>query len=252
MAVAAPDAPCAPETVLTFPYVAFVPVGLLAGAVFASGAACLAGRWATSPRVSWRGRSRCDRCGCRLRPRALVPVLGALARCPGCGARAPGFLPLIEGAAAAAGGALVLDAPGLLAGIATSVVILGLVLAGEWDRRAGEVPVPLSVALLVAAGFAARPPFDLALASAAGAGVAFAFGCLVARLRTLPLPGGADLMVIAALAAWMGPPGLAAAAAGLLAFVVRRWWRGVSAGPAVPALAVTGLLGYALVVLLAR
>jgi leader peptidase (prepilin peptidase)/N-methyltransferase len=187
-----------------------------------------------------RPGSSCPRCGRRLTPLELVPVLSWLVqrgRCRGCGARVSVRYPAVEALTATGFGLLAwrwtpLDHPVAFAFLAAWWT--ALVIATFIDLDVHEIPDVLTLpgtALGLAAAFLWHPapdlpgPTEAALGAAIGAGVLTAInriGALVLRrlrdTRERLWPIGFDQANLAALAGTLGGwlVGLAAAGASLL------------------------------------
>lgn len=193
--------------------------------------------------LAWE-RSRCDACGCVLKPAELVPLASfALQRgaCRGCGARIGSFHPAVEIAA------LVVAGMAVLAGMQGALLWLGCglgwtLLALAWiDLEHFLLPDVLTLPLLLA-GLAAAAWQGAAMDAALGAACGFLgltlVGLVYRRLRGHDGLGGGDAKLLAAGGAWLGLaalPGVLVAAASLgILFALAARRGAISATLAVP------------------
>ncbi len=196
-------------------------LGALAGLVAGSFLATLVLRWPRAERLS--GRSHCDGCGSRLRPRDLVPLLSfalAQGRCRACGAAIDWRHPAIEACAALIGALALLVVPGPagFAGALLGWTLLALlVLDAEhfWLPDALTLPL-LGAGLLLGAG----EPADRLMGAAVGGGALLGLALAYRGLRGREGLGLGDVKLMAALGAWLslgllGPLLLLAALLGL-------------------------------------
>jgi leader peptidase (prepilin peptidase)/N-methyltransferase len=158
------------------------------------------------------GRSACDHCGRRLRPRDLVPFLSYLlsrGRCRYCGESIGLFPVAVEAAAAGvAGWAATATTGGLDVWLAC---LLGwTLLTAAWiDLRTMILPDVLTLPLLLAglvvtAAISPDALADHALAAALGYLVLFGTARAYRRLRGRDGLGLGDAKLLAALGAWLG------------------------------------------------
>ncbi|HEV2303678.1 MAG TPA: prepilin peptidase [Stellaceae bacterium] len=160
--------------------------------------------------LSWT-RSRCEKCGTRLRPRDLVPLfswLAARGRCRYCGEPLGWFYPGVELAALAVAVVSFAVDRGLW-GWLDCVLGWWLLALGWIDLRRLVLPDALNLPLIVA-GLAAAllwSPEDLE-ARALGAVLGYlglaAIALLYRRLRRREGLGGGDPKLFAAAGAWVG------------------------------------------------
>jgi leader peptidase (prepilin peptidase)/N-methyltransferase len=187
------------------------------GACMASFCGLLADRlphaagWRLEPRqgVNLVTPSHCDRCGTRIGPLCLVPVLGWLflrGRCAACGARVPWIYPAAEAAAAAASAALALHFGATAAGAMSQVMLWGCMALAWIDWREAWLPARIAAPMLVL-GLLVSPfspdPADRINGLAAAAG-AMSAAMLWIRWRHGALVSGGDIMFCAMGGAWLG------------------------------------------------
>lgn len=168
--------------------------------------------WRIAPRpgTSLLTPSRCDGCGERVRPLALVPVLGWLlhrGRCPNCGARVPWAYPAAEAATAAVSAYAAWRLGPTAEGVAALCVVWTCAVLAWMDWREAWLPerftVPLLLSGLLLSPFAPDPMDRIqGLALAAGS-ISVALLWLSWRMDQNLFTGG-DVMLIAAGGAWIG------------------------------------------------
>ena len=181
------------DSCVAFFVLGFIPLGL----VLASAAPCLTTRVVLKQSLL-TPRSYCDHCRQSLVRKMLIPVIGWLFACSGCGARGPLFYPLAESLIAVF--CLVAVASGLAPLLALSwlgVHILGLAIA-QHDRLTTRVSLALSVPYCAAAVLLAPSPIAESLVSLALCALAFLIAFVWSSLRKLPFIGGADLLLVLA------------------------------------------------------
>ncbi len=209
----------------------FAVLVLLLGPVLASFFATLADRLPRGLAIT--GFSRCARCGRRLGPGSLIPILSYLlarGRCRACGTAIPTWLFAFELAGLALALQVVLAVGAGWLAIASLLFGQCLLTIAVIDARHYFVPDCLSLPL-VAAGLlvaALEPRLDL-VAHLVGAATGFLFMQSVAwtyrRLRGRDGLGGGDAKLFAAAGAWVAWQGLPlvlliASAGGLLAVLM--------------------------------
>jgi leader peptidase (prepilin peptidase)/N-methyltransferase len=185
-------------------------LALILGAAIGSFLATILIRWPQGRSVVV-GRSACDKCGRRLGPSDLVPILSwslARGRCRACGARIDRRHLAAEMGAAMVGLAAILAHPMPLAAVTALLgwwlfLIAALDLEHEWlpDR----LTLPLLVGGLVAAWGGYGPPLETRLiGAAAGFASLFLIGLAYRSLRGREGLGGGDPKLLAAIGAWLG------------------------------------------------
>ncbi len=200
--------------------------------------------------------SRCDSCGSRIPPLALVPVAGWIAtrgRCETCFEPVPATYPIVEGATATASLVIAALLGPTFAALCACLLLWALVAVSWLDWRERVIPdgatVPLFFAGLLASPFEPDP-------WARGCGGFVAMGCmwvtfkLVSAVKDLDAMAMGDVALAAALGAWVGlcatPAFLLLSCAAYLAYAVPlrmrsgRVW--VPMGPALSAGAMATIL----------
>ena len=195
---------------ITNPGFLFEAAGLVMGAIVGSFLATILIRWPRGESAV-TGRSRCDRCGARLSPLELVPILSfafARGRCRHCGAAIDARHLMIELAAATVGLVALLAHPFPLAFISASLGLWLLLLAMldvEHQWLPDRLTLPLIPLGLLAAWAGFGPPL---IERAAGAAIGWAALVLIAwayrRARGREGLGGGDPKLLAAIGAWVG------------------------------------------------
>ena len=180
-----------------------------------------------------RGRSRCRECGAVLGTKDLLPLAGWIlrrGRCGTCKARIPIEWPLLETGAFGAALWLAIAWPmGPAQWTAAIAVWLALAMVVT-DLRHRILPLSLNAGLLAAGGLSAHLG-GMSLAESLTGGLACA-GCVALsagpqamRVKRWPV-GGGDLILAAAIGAWLGPQwGLGAVGAGAAAAWTGHAWR---------------------------
>lgn len=183
--------------------------GLMLGAIAGSFLATAAIRWPAGRTTG--GRSACDRCGRKLNPVDLVPILGFLirrGRCATCGEPIDRRHFMIEIAAALIGALAFALTPGI-GGITGAIFGWFLLLLGVLDVEHFWLPdraTGLMALTGVAAGAAGAPPFpnDRLIGAAAGFLSLWLIGLVYRLIRKREGLGGGDPKLFGAIGAWLG------------------------------------------------
>lgn len=202
------------------------------GAVVGSFLAAILLRWPRGESVA-AGRSRCDRCGARIRALDLVPLLSFLylrGGCRSCGAEIDRAHPAIELAGVVIGLTAVLADPEHWP--VTAIFGWWLLLIVSLDLRHQWLPdlltLPLVPAGLLVAALGVGPALeDRLLGTLIGFGALLAIALAYRAVRGREGMGGGDPKLMAGLGAWLGWQSLpyvilGAGVAGLAAALVMR------------------------------
>lgn len=185
-------------------------VGSGLGAIIGSFLATIVSRWPRGESVI-RGRSRCDRCGRKLGPVELIPLLGGLlarGKCRGCGAAIDPIHPLIEVGSALIGGLclLVFAMPGgLILALGGWLLLTLAVLDARHYWLPDALTLPLAALGLTLGDWTLPASFtDRAIGTALGAGALFLLALAYRRLRGREGLGLGDAKLLGAIGAWLG------------------------------------------------
>lgn len=185
-------------------------LGAVAGAIVGSFIATLCLRWPEGSQVV-TGRSRCDSCGIALGARDLVPVVSASlagGRCRTCASPIDPLHRQVEYAAALAGAAAAMIAPGAQGALLAIFFWLLLPIA-ILDARHFWLPDRLTLALGLSGLLAGGSLFGVGLGDrVVGAAAGFGSLALVAlayrKLRGIDGLGAGDPKLIGAIGLWTG------------------------------------------------
>ncbi len=196
----------------------FTILSAAAGAVMGSFLNCFALRYASGEKVP-RGRSRCPKCGHTLSARELIPLLSYIiqrGRCRACGEKISPRYPVTELCGAAMFAAVYLRYGMSLYTVELMVLCAALYLLSLIDLDTMELPgAPMLAAL---AGWVVfLPAHDDIIGRAAGGvitalvvfGAILGLALLMDRVLKRESLGGGDLKLLAVLALYLGPVGVA-------------------------------------------